>query len=151
MKRPDDIPLPPYAYVPGRDARHAESAFDAFHNSVQPGMSVAQLSETLAWRAGWYYIERGYHWEAHEVLEPVWMNLPPHSAEQQFVQGVIQAANAALKLRMDRPKATRRLCDIAEDHLAACDGMTEVMSLPLAAVRDLVAALRERAILATAQ
>lgn len=144
MKRPEDIPLPPHAYVPGRNARHEESLFEAFHASVQPWMSFAELEKTLAWRAGWVFVQHGYFWEAHEVLEPIWMTLED-GPERQFVQGVIQAANAALKLKMDRPNAVRRLCDIADGHLDACGEVDAIMALPLSKVRRFVEETRGEA------
>jgi predicted metal-dependent hydrolase len=81
-------------------------------------MSVAALARTAAFRDGFRYLEAGYYWEAHEAWEPVWQALPPNSAARQFVQGVIQLANAELKLRMQRPSAAARLCAIAARHLA---------------------------------
>ena len=128
--------------MPGTNARHPERAFDAFHDSVREGMGPDDLRETLAWRAGWHFVEQGYFWEAHEVLEPVWMALP-QGAERSCVQGVIQVANAALKLRMSRPKAARRLCDIAAGHL---DGLpSEVMGLRIETVQRYLAGVRVRA------
>ncbi len=115
MKRPDRFP--PYAYIPGSTPRHDEAVFEVFHDSVRPGMTTSQLSQTAAWAAGWHYFRAGYFWEAHEVLEPVWMQTPDGSPERHLVQSLIQTANAALKLQMNRPNAVRRLCDIAEDHL----------------------------------
>ena len=111
-------PLPPFACVPGLTPRHAPGTFDALHASVKPGMTVAVLSKTAAFRAGFRYHDAGFYWEAHEAWEPVWQALPPNSAERQFVQGLIQLANAELKLRMMRPRAARRLCAIAARHLA---------------------------------
>lgn len=145
MKPPDDIPLPPHAYVPGRNARHDEAVFDAFHVSVREGMDTETLRQTLAWRAGWHFVRAGYFWEAHEVLEPVWMVLPPNSVERRFVQGVIQAANAALKLKMDRPKAALRLCGIANDCLEQDSAEDCVMGLPVAEVREFLEAVRRKA------
>jgi hypothetical protein len=143
LKPPNPIPLPEFAHVPGTNARHPEGAFDAFHDSVRDGMGPDALRDTLAWRAGWYFVEQGFFWEAHEVLEPVWMALPQGGAERAFVQGLIQVANAALKLRMDRPKAARRLCDIAEGHLAGLP--SEVMGLRLATVTGYLAQIRAEA------
>lgn len=109
-------------------------------------MSRDDLAETLAWRAGWHFICHGFHWEAHEVLEPVWMALQPDTPERRFVQAVIQTANAALKLRMDRPKATLRLCGIADKHLDACGDAESIMRLPLVEVRTYLDAVRSRAV-----
>ncbi len=114
-----DIALPDYAYVPGETPRHDEGLFLPYHDSVQPNTTVQKLPKTLAWRAGLAFFDQGFFWEAHEVLEPVWMATPRNSAEHQLVQGIIQLANAALKAKMNRPQAARRLCTKARDHLRA--------------------------------
>lgn len=142
MKPPEPIPLPPYAHVPGRNARHDENLFAAFHDSVQPVMGPDELARTLAWRAGWEFIQHGFNWEAHEVLEPVWMALPEGSDERHFTQALIQLANAALKRMMGRENAVRRLCSIVEEHLAACGDQRCIMGLEVGAVRDRLAILK---------
>jgi hypothetical protein len=106
-------------------------------------MSPAELAQTAAWHAGLVYLDAGYFWEAHEVLEPVWMETEPGSPARALVQGVIQIANAALKQRMVRPKAVRRLCDIAEAHLDRVDSQTAAaMAVDIAALRARIADLR---------
>lgn len=126
-----DIPLPSHRYIPGRTDRHADDAFDAFHNSVHPDMDVDALQSTVAWRAGLMFLDHGYFWEAHEVLEPVWMATARDSAEHQLVQGIIQIANAALKQKMERKAAALRLCVRARDHLRAARsaGGEQIMGL----------------------
>ena len=114
-----DLTLPDYAYVPGQTPRHDEAIFEVYHESVSAGLSLEDLKATLAWQAGLVFYDKGYFWEAHEVLEPVWMATPRNSAEHQLVQGIIQLANAALKARMKRPNAALRLCGKARDHIRA--------------------------------
>ncbi|MEW9918348.1 DUF309 domain-containing protein [Marimonas sp. MJW-29] len=111
------ILMPPHAYVPGQTARHAEDWFDAIKASVTEKTPVDALADTSAFRAGLAYLEAGYFWECHEVLEAVWMRTPPGTEEREMVQALIQLANARLKLRMDRPKAAMRLCDMVEEHV----------------------------------
>lgn len=119
MKRDAAIPLPDHAYIPGETTRHASGAFDVFHDSVLPGSSAKELTETIAWRAGLLFLQKGYFWEAHEVLEPVWMALPDDDPDRQLVQALIQYANAGLKRRMNRPKAAQRLAVLASAHFRA--------------------------------
>lgn len=73
----------------------------------------ATASSNSAWLYGLDLAETGYFWEAHEVLEAVWLNAPPNSPERKQVQAVIQLANAALKSSMGRPNAAQRLCAMA--------------------------------------
>lgn len=105
---------PPHAYVPGRTPRHPEGLFDPLKMDV-PGTSVSDLHRTRAFVAGLGFLADGYFWEAHEVLEAVWMACPECSAERLLVQGLIQGANARLKARMDRPKAQARLEGMARN------------------------------------
>ena len=109
---------PTHAHVPGQNARHPEGAFDHIRASAQPGMTPADLAESDAFRHGLFYIDSGFYWEAHEVLEPVWMALP-EGQDRRFLQALIQTANAFLKREMMRPGAVRRLCGIARDLLPA--------------------------------
>ncbi len=106
---------PVFAYVPGKTQRHPEGAFDEIRATAKPDLSAAELADCQAFRTGLLYLDAGFHWEAHEVLEPVWMVLPDDSEDRRFVQALIQLANGLLKLKMDRPKAALRLAGIARD------------------------------------
>lgn len=114
-------PEPDHAYVPGMNARHPEGMFDAIRATARQDMPVGMLLRCDAFHIGIEYVAKGYYWEAHEVLEAVWLALPANSLERFGVQGIIQLANAHLKMRMKRPKAARRLCDIAENLLNKAD------------------------------
>ncbi|KUJ73239.1 hypothetical protein AVO45_16035 [Ruegeria marisrubri] len=120
------------AYVPGRTARHPEDAFAAIRDTVTAGMSIADIAASEAWRIGWTLFENGFFWEAHEVWEPVWMHLPPNSAERRFVQACIQLSNAALKERMERPQAALRLYDLTVELLGACQTEARIMGVDVA-------------------
>ncbi|MGB7241758.1 MAG: DUF309 domain-containing protein [Sulfitobacter sp.] len=135
------IRLPDHAYVPGITTRHPEGAFDDSRATVSQGMSEDALAQSAAFQAGLLYRAAGYFWEAHEVLEPVWMACPQPSDARALVQGIIQLANAQLKLVMQRPKAVVRLCDIADAHLAAIGGAT-VLGCDVSQLRDEIAAVR---------
>ncbi|MEY8838874.1 DUF309 domain-containing protein [Cribrihabitans sp. XS_ASV171] len=136
--------LPPHAYVPGQSARHPEDRFDRIRETARPGMTVAGLEQSDAWLCGWDYLDAGYYWEAHELWEPVWMALPPNSAERQFAQAAIQFANAALKLRMARPKAALRLCDLVENLLADLSSRESILGHDPRDLAACAADLRER-------
>lgn len=112
---------PPHAYLPGATPRHADDLFDPVRDSAQPGMAVEELRASLAWREGRAYLDEGFYWEAHEVMEAVWLVLPD-GPERRRVQAVIQLANAALKARMARPGAVTRLAGIVRDLVARSDG-----------------------------
>ena len=137
-----DLPaLPTHQYVPGRTARHADGTFD----TIRARALTPTVSDTAASNLAWLYALRllgaGFWWETHEVLEVVWMNAPPNTAEWHLVQGIIQLANAALKVEMGRQNAARRLCNMAEACLFATGG-GKVMGLEAENVIAAIQALR---------
>jgi len=107
--------LPAYAHLPGINLRHRDGYFDQICASVTSDTSISELSKTDAWHAGIYFYEHEYFWEAHEVLEAVWMQCPPNSIERNFVQAFIQLANARLKLMMGKAKASLRIFALASE------------------------------------
>ncbi|MBX2839332.1 MAG: DUF309 domain-containing protein [Gammaproteobacteria bacterium] len=115
---------PTHAYVPGQSERHPEHAFDELTSSVNTTLSVEELSQSMAFRHGLIYLDGGYYWEAHEVFEPIWLVLPNDSLERLFVQGLIQLSNAHLKFKMDRPKASLRLCQMARELITQAEHTT---------------------------
>ncbi len=123
------FPVPSHAYVPGQTARHPENWFDAIKASVTQDVPVAELDQTEAWQAGLEYLAEGYFWECHEVLEAVWLQAPEGSPERAMTQGIIQLANARLKVRMRRPRAALRLCDMVKGHLARCPADRQTLGL----------------------
>lgn len=126
--------MPEHAYVPGQTPRHAEGRFEHLTATVHQSMSPAQLTQSEAFRTGLVYLRRGYFWEAHELFEPVWMALQAGSDDRRLVQALIQLANAQLKLKMQRPKAAKRLCNMVRGLLATLTG-TRVMGLELSQIR----------------
>ena len=107
-------PLPSYAYVPGKTPRHAEDAFDAIKADLSADIPTQYLRDTDAFQTGISYLENGFYWEAHELLEAIWMLCPTGSPERAFVQGIIQVANACLKRDMDRPAAADKIIKLAQ-------------------------------------
>lgn len=129
--------LPSYAYVPGVSKRHPEGHFDHIRSSVDVGMTPKALARSDAFQCGLHFLEAEFYWEAHEVLEPVWLALPKEGDERKLVQALIQFANAKLKVKMRRPKAAKRLCDIVRGLLADI-GTEVVMGLEVSLILHLV-------------
>ncbi len=110
-RRPELWPLPDHAHVPGINGRPDEALM---HAIIATAPEVTRDGEANpAFDYGLRLLREGYYFEAHEVLEPVWMNAAPNSRERALVRGVIQLANAALKKRMGMSNAARRLQAIA--------------------------------------
>lgn len=123
------LPLPPHAYVPGQTPRHPEGYFDPLIATLPANLPPEALHQSALWRAALAYFDQGYYWEAHELLEPIWMRCPEASAERRMVQALIQLANARLKLRMQRPRAAARICIILQDLLEALPGTQRVLGV----------------------
>lgn len=122
-------PAPAWAYVPGQTERHPDGAFDTLRDTAREGMTPLALAHSDAWQAGMQFLETGFFWEAHEVLEPVWMALPASGPERVLAQAVIQIANAELKRRMGRPGAVLRLCHIAEGLLGRGTAAADILNV----------------------
>lgn len=136
------ISLPPYPYVPGRNARHPEDWFDTIKASVSSDVALSALGQTQAWQAGLVYFNAGYFWECHEVVEAVWLCTPDGSVEREMTQALIQLANARLKLRMQKYRAVARLCDMVEQHLVNCPKDHPILGLTVTDMRARVMATR---------
>lgn len=135
--------MPPHAYVPGQNTRHPEEWFDAVKRSVSSDLPLEDLQHTAAFRAGLIYLDAGFYWECHEVLEAVWMHTPKDTTERALVQALIQLANAQLKVLMERPRAARRLCDMVEGHLRKCCGEQSILGVRIEMVLGRVEKLRQ--------
>ncbi|MDW3224494.1 MAG: DUF309 domain-containing protein [Paracoccaceae bacterium] len=126
---PEGLIFPPFAYIPGKNSRHPENFFEDIKASVTRDICPSDLQDTAAFKAGLAYLDAGYFWECHEVLEAVWMRTEDPSPEREMVQALIQLANAKLKLLMDKPRAALRLCDMVVAHLARCHPRDGVLGL----------------------
>jgi uncharacterized protein len=132
-----DWPLPAAPYLPGMTAR--PEGDDDVHRVAAMAPDPTEPNEwreNAAYLAGFRLYNAGFGWEAHEAWEPVWMHARAHSAERHLLQGLIQLANARLKLAMDRPKAVRRLAGMALDclHQARFVGGSTVMGVDVGEV-----------------
>lgn len=119
MTRAADLPLPAYRHVPGENARPDEATFAAVKRMVPAETRSATAADNVAWRYGLRLLDAGFYWEAHEVLEPVWLAAAPNSRERHLVQAVIHLANGRLKDVMGRPNARLRLAGLARQGLEA--------------------------------
>ncbi|MBI1384499.1 MAG: DUF309 domain-containing protein [Rhizobiales bacterium] len=88
---------------------------------VTSAPTEADWSSNHPYLYGHALLRAGFHWEAHEVWEAVWMASRPNSRERALVQGLIQVANAALKLSMGRLGAGKRLALLAADRFRDAD------------------------------
>ena len=119
MMRAAELPLPTCRHVPGVYERPAESFFEAVKQATPVETHCAAGRDNPAWLYGLRLLNAGFYWEAHEVLEPVWLNAAPNSRERYLVQAVIHLANGMLKDAMGRPNARQRLAELSHEAFAA--------------------------------
>ena len=111
------LPLPAQPYLPGVNARPADDFLAAAGVVIPARTMAAEAADNIGWRYGIRLFNAGCFWEAHEVLEGVWMNAAPNSRERHLVAAVIQLANGRLKQAMGRDRAASRLAGLAADHV----------------------------------
>jgi len=106
-----NLPLPQWAYVPGEMEED-----DADHETLWKAKSLVPSrfgdyvpARHPALRYGMTLNDRGYFWEAQEVLEAVWAAAPQGGRERILLRACILLASANLRLRMQKPNAAARL------------------------------------------
>lgn len=86
-------PLPQVRYIPGRSP----------HPKTLPPEPTPELPPASAWwddarfLRGLDLFDAQYYWEAHEVWESLWLELPRGEAPARLIQGLIQGAAAVVK------------------------------------------------------
>ena len=103
------LALPDHAHLPGMNARSEDDVLEQAKVLASPQTRSRDWRENVAWLYGVRLIREGYYWEAHEVLETVWMNAAPNSREKALVQALIHGANARLKQKLGKSNAASRL------------------------------------------
>jgi hypothetical protein len=116
-----ELPLPQWAYVPGEthgvDADYetlaqvkllVPSAFRGYVPARHPAL-----------RYGILLNDRGYFWEAREILEAVWAAAPQGGRERILLRACILIANGNLRLRVGKQGSAGRLFSDALTELRA--------------------------------
>ena len=136
-----NLPLPKAPYLPGQGVHPSrdparEPAPLPLHGPVE-GLFLADLR--LHYGADLF--DAGFHWECHEVLEGLWLELPNGQA-RDLTQGLILLAASLLKRKMGKPAPAERLLRRASQRLesGASALPEEGKSSPLARVEALLAA-----------
>ena len=105
------LPLPQWAYVPG-EMHEADADHDTLWQAkvlVPSRFRDYVPARHPALRYGIALNDRGYFWEAQEILEAVWAAAPQGGRERILLRACIGIANANLKLRIGRLTAATRL------------------------------------------
>jgi len=130
--------LPAFAHVPGMNERPQEGFLDHVIVLADDVTKSETAYQNICWLFGIRLFNAQFYWEAHEVWEVVWLNAPPNSLEKRYVQSVIHLTNAALKQKMARPGAVKRLAKLALDCISVIDHdqSTIIMGLAFKDIED---------------
>lgn len=131
-----NLPLPEHAHLPGINGRSEDEVLEQAKELALPQTRSLEWRENATWLYGIRLIREGFYWEAHEVLETVWMNAAPNSREKALVQALIHGANARLKQRLGRSNAAARLVALSEE---ACERTYENDDAPVLGLSRAVA------------
>src|SRR6478752_4623307 len=143
-----NLPLPRWAYVPG-ESEKSSADYETLAQItvlVPPRFGGYVPARHPALRYGLTLNDRGYFWEAQEILEAVWAAAPQGGRERILLRACIQIANANLRLRMQKPRAAARFFGEALNELdtlgrnAMAAGAGFVEAFPTAALAALLKA-----------
>lgn len=141
-----ELPLPPYAYLPGRFP-HPTRDRGGHGNPVPAGPVVCPAP--LAWRDDVVYLRgvdlfnHGYYWEAHEAWEALWHACGRRGEVAELLRGLILLAGAGFMARRERDRGRARLAAAAAARFASVGGGTREGARRLLGLRPAV--LTERA------
>ena len=116
-----NFPLPRWAYVPG-DPGAANADYETLGRIaalVPPRFGGYVPARHPALRYGITLNDRGYFWEAQEILEAVWAAAPQGGRERILLRACILIATANLRLRMHKPHVAARMLGEALGELEA--------------------------------
>jgi Domain of unknown function (DUF309) len=115
------LPLPRWAYVPG-EAYEADADYETLAQVkllVPAAFRGYVPARHPALRYGLMLNDRGYFWEAREILETVWAAAPQGGRERILLRACILIANANLRLRMEKGGSAARMFGDALGELRA--------------------------------
>ena len=107
------LTLPKKPYLPGQTPRPEDDAFDHVKELAPMKTLSEDAQSNVTWHFGLRLLAEGFYWEAHEVLETVWLRSDPNSREFHLVRGIIHVANGKLKEALDQSRAAARLYQLA--------------------------------------
>ena len=105
-------PFPEYRYIPGENPHPTRDPKGHSYNkpvNELSGFSPEEWSTCKEYLFGIDLFNFGYWWEAHEVLEAVWISAGRNTDTGLFVQGLIQLSAAHLKGLQGYRSAARKL------------------------------------------
>ncbi|MCB9915279.1 MAG: DUF309 domain-containing protein [Planctomycetes bacterium] len=135
-------PFPAYAFLPGVDPHPTrDPRGHSFRGAPEP---PAAYYEPARWRENEDYLfgvdlyNHGYLWEAHEAWEGLWHAAKHDALQAELLQGLIQCAAGALKIRMRQPRGLAKLTELGTARLerVADEAGPRYMGAPVAELVD---------------
>jgi predicted metal-dependent hydrolase len=126
IERYTTLPFPSFSYIPKLHI-HPEKLSEKPHIPLLP--ELTEKFSVHSWKNCTNYLyaidlfNYGYYWEAHEVLEKLWLSAGKKSPEGIFVQGIIQVSVAMLKWSQSNTTGLKRLTEKALPKLLSQDGI----------------------------
>lgn len=99
-----ELPLPPYAYVPGKRYPHPVT----HPQGHSFGVASREQDVDATFRYAVDLFNHGYYWEAHEAWESLWIAAGRRGAQADFLKGLIKLAAACVKGREGRAEGVAR-------------------------------------------
>ena len=112
ITRYSTIPLPVRKYVPGRNIhprKHSGGSHIPPLPESQAQFDVQNWQNSIRYLYAIDLFNHEYWWEAHEVLEELWIETGRTTEIARFLQGIIQVAAALLKKLVSKNEAAGRL------------------------------------------
>jgi hypothetical protein len=114
-----DLPLPPYAFIPGGPFPHPRS--DPRGHSHGAEYRPPEAPDLDDWQSCLPYLygidlfNHGYYWEAHEAWEGLWHACGRCGRTAAFLKGLIKLAAAGVKIREGKPQGVSNHAQRAAD------------------------------------
>ena len=103
-------PFPEYRYTPGISPHPiTDPRGHSYNDDAAPNDTNTSSDPESLFLFGIDLHNAGYWWEAHEAWETVWLKMTPNTSVHHGLRGMIQAANAHLKLHQGKARAAARL------------------------------------------
>jgi uncharacterized protein len=110
-------------YLPGTGRDPPRAPFEDIKQTIPKRVDAEILQSAPAYTLARELYGARYFWEAHEVLEPMWMACLPDSKERHFLQGLLQLTTACIKLRMRQQNGAVRCVRETEKFIAEAHGL----------------------------
>ena len=108
-----EVPLPPYAFVPGRTPHpisdpHGHSF--GLKPTVPPEFNLENWDTSKAYLFAFDLFNAGFYWESHEQWESLWHACGRTGPAADFLKGLIKLAAAGVKHLEGNPVGRKVAC-----------------------------------------